>query len=87
MAKTLVLIGRIGPAFNGTHIESHGSASSRGIDIHTTDVCFASMEGNLFQANEYVEYQTDYEPRFEFEGAIILHDDGSLTLSGTGEII
>jgi hypothetical protein len=83
MTRTTVLVGKIGPAFNGGEIASHGSASMR-IDefnwfhinrAYTLAVLFESMDGNLAQANEYV-FDTGiytYDNASSFEGALDLH--------------
>lgn len=44
MAKTLVVTGKIGPAFGGTHVEAYGSAHAR--ETNRLDEAFDALAAN-----------------------------------------
>lgn len=78
MARTMILAGKIGPAFSGAHVESHGSAHSAQTETFALDLCFAVMFDNLIEAINYVSGSLaddgDYfwSPRNDFSGAMVI---------------
>lgn len=57
MAKTLVIAGKIGPMFDGTHVTAYGSVHARETD--RLDEAFAALEEN---AREGMAWHLDTYP-------------------------
>lgn len=60
MAKTMVVAGKIGPAFGGTHVTAYGSVHAR--ETNRLDEAFSALEANAREGMAWYFYTYPLAP-------------------------